>query len=579
MMISWDSEICPDIERLEWISQSLHIIDKRGHFTRLIPNNGQLMLHAEIQQQRARGLPVRIVLLKPRQVGWTTWTEAEAFYDVYHKANINAMAVSVDADSTDVVFGMTKRFHSAHPKPLPTDNTNRKAIIFSEPHRSAFYAQTAGKVGVGRSFQARFLHNSEVAFWSDAATQLAGVYQMVPEDEGTCVILESTGNGVGGAFYDTYMEAKERAKTGDLRGYRPVFFPWSEFSEYAIEPPEGFSLTRDEKELKRQFRLSNAQIYWRRLKIQELNGRIEVFKQEYPLTDIEAFQTSGSPVFDPGTISFQEKHLRTDVQYGLFDYKTGSWMPNQGGSRYGWQYLDHPGSSEHVIGVDTREHRLTDEKDPKSQRDNDGIVVLERKAGIKRVKAIFRGKMAQKDLGLQVLGAAKHFNQAWVVPEIPQGMMVLQTLVQAGYPHIYARRTKEDTYDPDDLDSLGYRTTSATRHMLVNESIPYLRSQQILLQFREFVDEMRVFIYDKMGKAIHMPGKHDDLLLALFLAIQGYVDCPQAVKLVDVPAFTGETDGDWRRPERTADDLAYSGAIDDFEYDDDMDEDAWYMTS
>ncbi|HIJ71155.1 MAG TPA: hypothetical protein HPP87_07305 [Planctomycetes bacterium] len=563
----------PDYNRLAWISAKLHIIDKRGHFRLLAPNNGQLLLHAEMQQQRARNLPVRIVLLKPRQVGWSTWTEAEAFHDVYHQPNTNAMAVSVDADSTDVIFGMAKRYHTSHPEPLPTDNTNRKAIIFSDPHRSAFHAQTAGKVGVGRSFQARFLHCSEVAFWSDAATQLAGLYQMVPEDPGTYIILESTANGMGGAFYDTYMEAKERVGSGDFRGFRPVFFPWYEFNEYSVDPPDGFEATPEERQEAQLHSLTDAQLYWRRLKIQELNGRIDVFRQEYPATDLEAFQTSGAPVFDAQTIEFQAKHIRSDIRYGLFDPHTGTFEENQGGSRYGWAVLDDPRGEEHVIGADTREHRLSDDKDLKSERDYDGVVVLSRHPSLRRIKAIFHGRMEQKDLGLQVLGAAKHYGSPWVVPEVPQGMMVLQVLRDAGYYRIFNRRGKDETFDPEDTDNLGFRTTTATRHMLVHETIPYLRTQSILIQFEVIVNEMRTFIYDKMGKPIHRPSKHDDLLFGLFLAMIGDIYCPRSPRPVILPATTGNADDPsyldrYRDPDI---ELSYSGAVDPWEPGDDDD--------
>ena len=563
--MSYDlSQVSPDVSRLQWITAMLHIINKRGRFLNLRPNNGQLLLHSEIQVQRRLGLPVRIVLLKPRQVGWTTWTEAEAFYDVYHQPNINAMAVSVDADSTDVVFGMTKRFHSNHPRPLPTDNTNKKAIIFSEPHRSSFYAQTAGKVGVGRSFQVRFLHCSEVAFWHDAATQLAGLYQMVPEDAGTSIILESTANGNGGPFYDTYMKARKRSVSGDLRGFRPVFFPWYEFSEYSTPPPDGFKASHDERKEASLYGLTDAQLYWRRVKIEELNGQEDVFRQEYPATDLEAFQASGSPVFDAQTIQFQVKHVQAEsrIKYGLFDHRDGTFIENKGDSRYGWGVLDSDRSEEHVMGADTREHRLLDERDPKSKRDYDGALVLSRNPSNKRVKAVLHTRMAARDLGYQVLGAARYYNDAWVVPEIPQGMMILEVLRAAGYSYIFQRRGGDETWDPEDLDALGYRTTPATRHMLVNETIPYLRGKTILCQFQAIIDEMRTFIYDKTGKPIHMPGEHDDLLFGLFLAVMGDIYCPRRSKSLILPSTTGDLGGVSYLDRDPDHDLCYSGAID-----------------
>ena len=70
-----------------WIKQNLSIIDKKGDLIRLFPNIGQLMLAKMMVRQRRAGFPVRIVLLKPRQVGWSTWSEAEGFHFINNNKN------------------------------------------------------------------------------------------------------------------------------------------------------------------------------------------------------------------------------------------------------------------------------------------------------------------------------------------------------------------------------------------------------------------------------------------------------------------------------------------------------------
>lgn len=153
-------DVGPDTERLQWIASNLHIITKSGTRVRLVPNSVQLMLHMAMQQQRVRGLPVRLEILKARQEGCSTWIEAEGFYEAFHRPNWRAMAVSVDADSTDHIFGITKLFDEDLPAGLrkEKDNTNRKEIKYSAPHRSSFLAQTAGKFSLGRSFTIQYLH-------------------------------------------------------------------------------------------------------------------------------------------------------------------------------------------------------------------------------------------------------------------------------------------------------------------------------------------------------------------------------------------------------------------------------------
>ena len=116
-----------------WIRRNLKIIDKlTAEIIPLNPNNGQLMLAKMIMRQRRAGFPVRIILLKPRQVGWSTWSEAEGFHYINNNPNRTALVVSADIDSTNLVFDMTKRYQSYMPDAirLPTDASNRKEIIY-----------------------------------------------------------------------------------------------------------------------------------------------------------------------------------------------------------------------------------------------------------------------------------------------------------------------------------------------------------------------------------------------------------------------------------------------------------------
>lgn len=267
-------------------------------------------------------------------------------------------------------------------------------------------------------------------------------------------------------------------------------------------------------------------------------------------------------VFEPEVFEYQKRFLREDIKYGLFDHRDGGWMPHE--NKWGWQVLDPPSNHEFTIGVDTAEYRLSDQKDLLSKRDYDAAAVLDRST--KHIKAIWHGRGAQADLGLQILGAAKHYNNAWINPEIPMGMGVLQILKDYKYQNIYNQERKQRQYVSEATDELGWRTTSITRQWLVNDLRAAFRSNKLIVQFEQILDEMRTFCYDKNGKPIHMPGRHDDLIFALGLALQADLSCPKNLSL-EIPEYTGEEETG--RPERTVNDLATVGAYDDFDEDDD----------
>jgi len=148
-------------------------------------------------------------------------------------------------------------------------------------------------------------------------------------------------------------------------------------------------------------------------------------------------------------------------------------------------------------------------------------------------------------------------------------MAVLNVLRNANYSQIFNRQEHMEHFTETDSDDLGFRTTSTTRLWLINDLISVLRADSIFVQFQDIVDEFKTFIYDRTGKPIHMPGKHDDLVFALALAVQGDLKCPKSSSS-SLPERTGDDEEGHRRTLR---DLATVGAIDDFDEEEDEDDD------
>lgn len=555
------SEITPDLQRLQWIASNLHIITKAGTRELLRPNVVQLRLHMALQAQRRRNLPVRLRILKARQFGISTWLEAEGFYEVYHNSNWNAMAVSVDADSTDHIFRMTKMFEEEMPTVLrkPKNNTNRKEIVYARPHRSRFISQTAGKMSLGRSFTVQYLHDSEAAFWENAALQKSGLEEIVPLKPGTTIADETTANGQGGWFYESWVEdvKRRRKRPDDYSGYLPVFFPWFIFPEYAIEPPPGFAFTKDERDLQRQFHLSEGQLYWRRLKLESKNGDFALLAQEFPGTWEEAFQCSGNPVFSAEIISKQAMYQQTKFRRVLFDEQSGRFdMVDCDEETNMWLIWKPPvDGHDYILACDSMEGRLSDQHNPKSHLDRDSMVVLDRNTG--ECVALYTGRTDQRELGKQGFRAAVYYNEAWVAPEIPQGMIFLEYLKERGYPYLYNRQRHEDRETETESEVLGWRTTAITRKWLVDDFVVAAKEGAVKVIFPEILDQMRTFVRNANGKPEHLPAEHDDNLFACMIALQAHKRCERSTGAVK-QAHTGAP------PERypSENDLARTGAVD-----------------
>lgn len=270
---------------------------KDGNLVPLIWNNAQRTVHQKIERQLELTGKVRVLVLKARQRGISTYVMAR----FYHKTTlcpgfgILAYILTHLAEATQNLFGMVKRTHENMPPEYRHELTraNANELRFKDMD-SGYGVGTAKNVsGTGRSLTIHLFHGSEAAFWASAQDHIAGVLQAVPNARGTEVILESTANGVGGAFYDLW-QAAERGENDFL----PIFLPWFGQEDYRVEVPEGFEPSIVELEYMELHQLDMEQIAWMRATNTLMGGQpgeiVPLFRQEYPGTAQEAFQVTGS---------------------------------------------------------------------------------------------------------------------------------------------------------------------------------------------------------------------------------------------------------------------------------------------
>lgn len=264
-------------------------------------NAAQRILHGEVERMKAECGYVRIIVLKGRQQGCSTYVEGRFYWKTTMNGGEKTFILTHQEQATDNLFGMAKRYHDNAPAFVQphVGRSNSKELVFDRLE-SRYQVSTAGAKGAGRSATLSNVHGSEVGFWENGSEHLAGLLQAVPLAPGTEVFLESTANGFGNIFQKQW----EMAVKGES-DFRAVFIPWFIQEEYSRPAPDGFELWDDpegvpageltEVQYAEAFKLNAAQMYWRRKKISELGGGEEgffLFKQEYPATPDEAFQKS-----------------------------------------------------------------------------------------------------------------------------------------------------------------------------------------------------------------------------------------------------------------------------------------------
>lgn len=330
----------------------LKIRTKSGAIKPFIFNSAQEHLHCRLEDQRKKTGRVRAVILKGRQQGCSTYIGGRFYHRTTHHRGIRTYILTHEQDATTNLFDMVSRYHeSIHPEFAPRIGaSNRKELIF-DGLDSGYRVGTAGTKGVGRSSTIQLFHGSEVAFWPHADSHAAGILQAVPKKADTEILLESTANGLGNFYHQQWQEAVVGASE-----YIAVFIPWYWQREYQAAPPEGFSLSDEESNYRDLYDLTLRQMAWRRNKIIELRDPL-LFKQEYPATPDEAFQTTGIESYIPTEFVLiarkQTKHRSYGAIVAGFDPSRDgedrdAFIYRQGLNAFGLEYSDMKGFPEKV---------------------------------------------------------------------------------------------------------------------------------------------------------------------------------------------------------------------------------------
>lgn len=266
----------------------LKIRTKSGSIEPFVFNKAQQYTHDEIEKQLMDTGRVRVLVLKGRQQGMSTYIAGRFYHKTTHLSGKATFILSHEASTTEKLFGIVERYHKNVPDPvkMDTDVNNRRRMLFAGLG-SEYFVGTAGNEEVGRGGTVQYLHASECAFYPASSGFSKGLLQSVPDAPGTEVFMESTANGMDALFYPLCMQALQGKSD-----FKLIFIPWFWQTEYHRQTPSDFKATPEELKLAQLYNLDNAQLYWRRLKIIELKGEIG-FMQEYPCSVEEAFTVSG----------------------------------------------------------------------------------------------------------------------------------------------------------------------------------------------------------------------------------------------------------------------------------------------
>lgn len=530
-----------DIPLWRFMESFLWIIPKSGG--KAIPfrlNFAQRYVYAQLCEMKRAGRPMRMIILKARQLGMSTLIEAIGFCLSMFTPNYRMVVMADEAEHSGTIFQMCKNYYdmlnhsieneeeiieypgthkgARHPGDLRPElrNDNGK-VMYTEEGHSRIKVLVAGD-STGRGSTNDFIHSSETAFQKNLMLVNSSLNASVePTNPLSFIFMESTANG-----FNEFKAMWDKAVGGyaDFRSsFMPVFFAWYENPEYTKPVPRtGLPVMEDwiYERLKRHPEVTDGQVFWYWTRY--LDGYTpELMLQEYPWEPKDAFISSGQNVFDTEKLSRRKDEIMSlPKRYGTFScsvkYSTDGRSVEVGdvafeeGHSGSWRVYESPDPRKRYVCV----------CDPNKGMgaDDSAIQVLEQDTGTQVAVYNCKGDLLDK-VSEQLYCAGCWYNWALVSFENNTGPNVGEWLLKAGYPLIYQTQ-KLITQDIGQsvARSLGHSTNRTTRTKMVADFQMAFRADPTIIRDYETACEMETFaIIDGKAQA-GSQSDHDDLVTA-----------------------------------------------------------------
>lgn len=462
-------------------------------------NRAQRHLLGVIDRQVAERGYVRMIILKGRQMGSSTFVEGWLYWWVSQREAHKALVVAHDAVTAGKMFDMTKRFHDRCPEILRphTDASAKKELSFDKLD-SKYTIATAGGDGIVRGDTITCAHLSEFGWWPESSHQanFSGLMDAIPSVAGTAAFIESTANGfnIFAAQYDAALNGRT--------DFEAVFLPWFWDDFYRLPAPKDFSISPEEERLVALYGLDNEQLMFRRKKVAEKG--LDLFRQEYPCCAEEAFLTSGHPVFNPDRVVEMTKGVRKPIARKTLVGRT--WEDSSHGDLQ--CFLPFDPEATYYIGADVSGG---------VRKDFSVAQVFDDK---RRQAAIFSSDRMEPDaFGTTLAELGRYYGNAQIIVERNNhGILTNRVLhVDEAYPHVY-QETVFDKVTDTETEHVGFQTNMKSKPLIIDKLRANIRDREIEIYDKHTLAELKTFIVTKSGKLEAEKSKHDDCVMALALA-------------------------------------------------------------
>lgn len=503
-------------------------------------------------------LPCRIIKLKPRQKGSSTFSVAAHYRHLGNYTDARGVIIGGSHQQSSNLFKILKTYAEND----TFEEANRCQVLDRDArwaNGSTSERLTAANKEAGRSGTYQAVLATEPARWDEegvanAADVLSGLLKCVADAPGTLIELESTAHGASGDFYERWQGGItfEELKAG-RQGYVKLFAAWFQFPDSFRKPElEGIASEADyseqERELAQKWKLSLGQVAWMRWAIREECKRdFDTFCEEYPFDAESAFRTSGRRRFNAGMLEkMKQRAALYPPAFGVLEpQKDGTrtntlWRPCPSDEARLIRWEPPRGGCKYLVSVDLMTGASqVGSKDP----DNHSVGVI--RAGMfqeergwvpPRLVARLINDWPEWErnkkydlrwdidvLEEQVWRLAQYYGNCLIVPEMNMDRGLVELLKLRTGARIYQRKMfnrREQKFE----DALGWMTDPRTREMIVENLARAIRehgeqAEGVDIHCPITLAELQTFVVKKNGRSEAMNGKWDDNVLQMAIGL------------------------------------------------------------
>lgn len=500
------------------------------NFIKIIDNNGDsvpFVLNPE-QEQFTDEMVKYNIILKGRQIGFTTWSLAYMLWSAMTKSDTNYLMMTHHNKVTQSLLRRINKMYQS----LPHDKygelfpkkliSNRDEIYFENGSRIQV-ATAGGEDSIsGNTFE--LIHLSEMAKYPNEAQEeiIATSIPALAKNPNSKIIIESTAMG-----FNTYQEMFMKAFRGKESVWKAHFYSWlakaysNQFKHSFDEAEEWFKLhnkgarmknsdlEHDEKELHKKYKASFRQLMFRRYYIE--TNSLEKFQREFPTTPDEAFQTSNVAVFDTRKIVERLQSaisplatkeigdelpdtLKPYINKELFIYH----LPKRGMKHYG--------------GVDVA-------SGTGGKNDNSTMSIFNAEG--QQVASLYANDIPVYKFAEIVNSLGRFFNYAFLCCERNSYGLPLLEKLRKEYSYMNLLKQRIFNEKGKKKTQLGFQTTNVTKPILINDMKENFELGFINIECIETLEEMKIY-QENNGKMGNKKGNnlHDDLVISVAMACQ-----------------------------------------------------------